>query len=94
MGKLVYLPGLHVERNGAASTTSDINVANGWRSGSETKITLRLQAPRTAAISIPAYGINIHSEHEVVVAGTAFKGWDAWVKDAPKFGEVPLQHAA
>jgi hypothetical protein len=91
-----YLPTLDVERNGAASTTTDINVANGWKSGLPGKVTLRAQVPRTAAVSIPAYGINIHTEHEVVIAGTAWKNWDAWAGDAPKLSNVPPMqpHAA
>jgi hypothetical protein len=89
-----YMPTLPVERNGAASTTTDLSVANGWKSHNRTAITLRAQVPRTAAVSVPAYGINIHSEHEVVVAGTAWRGWDAWAGGAPGLSNVPLQHAA
>jgi len=93
-----YMPTLDVERNGAASATTDINVANAWRTGRNTKVTLRAQVPRTAAVSVPAYGINIHTEHEVVIAGTAWKGWDAWAGKAPplgnKSGSVPMMHAA
>jgi hypothetical protein len=33
------------------------------------QVRLRGNIPRTAVISVPAYGINIHSEREVVVAG-------------------------
>jgi hypothetical protein len=93
-GKYKYMPTLPVERNGAASTTTDIIVANKWKEDSDTKITLRAQMPRTAAISVPAYGINIHGEHEVVVAGTAWRGWDAYAGKAPSLTRVPLQHAA
>jgi hypothetical protein len=89
-----YMPTLPVERNGAASTTTDISVANNWKATRTTQITLRAQVPRTAAISVPAYGINVHSEHEVVVAGTAWRGWDAWAGKAPPLHIVPLQHAA
>jgi hypothetical protein len=89
IGKYQHLPTLDVVRNGAASTSVSPNIANGW--GADTnRVVLRAQVPRTAAISVPAYGINVHSEQEVVVAGTAWKGWDAWAKQAPKFDEVPL----
>jgi hypothetical protein len=83
------VPKLQVVRNGAASTTSNADVANGW-SGDETRIVLRALMPRTAAISIPAYGINVKSEQEVVVAGTAWKKWDAWIKRAPRIMDVPV----
>jgi hypothetical protein len=83
-------PTIKVDRNGAASATTDPEVANGWKKGSLGNVVLRALVPRTAAISIPAYGINIHSEHEVVIAGTAFKAWDAWIKRAPTFDEVPI----
>jgi hypothetical protein len=96
---LVRLPGLHIARNGASSWTTDLDVANGWRKGSDPeyqgqKITMRAQVPRTAVISVPAYGINIHTEHEVVVLGTAWKGWDSFVNNAPHIRSVPLAHVA
>ena len=47
-------------------------------------------APRTAALSIPAYGINIHTEHECVIAGTAWAAYDVWNKPAPTFENFPL----
>ena len=79
----------NVVRNGAASTTTNSKIANGW-SQSSTRLVLRISAPRTAAISIPAYGINIKSEQEVVIAGTAWKGWDSWLGSAPDFEKVKL----
>lgn len=88
--KFTKLPTVRVDRNGAASTTTDIGVANGWAGAREGKITLRAVVPRTAAISIPAYGINVHGEHEVVVAGTAWKGWDAWAGKAPSLDKIPI----
>jgi hypothetical protein len=87
-----HMPTLDVVRNGAASTTTDPGVANGWGGGD--RVVLRAQVPRTAAISVPAYGINIKSEHEVVVAGTAWHGWDSWANRAPTFDQVPLKIAA
>jgi hypothetical protein len=88
-----YLPALEVDRNGAASTSISANISNGWGNGGN-RIVLRAHVPRTAAISVPAFGINVHSEREVVVAGTAWKGWDAWKEKAPGFEDVPLKHAA
>ena len=88
--KFEKAPTIKIDRNGAASTTTDIKVANGWMEGGKGKITLRAVVPRTAAISIPAYGINVHGEHEVVVAGTAWKAWDAWIGRAPTFEQVPI----
>lgn len=85
-----WLPTLDVQRNGAVSTTTDDTVANGWKQGTATGVVLRAQMPRTAALSVPAYGINEHSEHEVVAAGTAWKGWDVWAGKAPRFEDVPL----
>lgn len=89
--KVTYekLPTAKIDRNGAASATTDIGVANRWRRG-EGAVVLRAYVPRTAAISIPAYGVNIQSEHEVVVAGTAWKSWDAWLGSAPEFWAVPM----
>jgi len=84
-------PAIDVKRNGAASTTTDPGVANKW-DGQEDRVVLRAEVPRTAVVSIPAYGINVHKEREVVVAGTAWVGWDAWRKRAPEFSEVPMQH--
>lgn len=53
-------------------------------------VVLRAEVPRTAVLSVPAYGQNIHSEHEVVVAGTGWKGWDAWSGSAPSFKDIPM----
>lgn len=82
------LPNLELVRNGAASTTTDINVANGW-DGAD-RVVLRAVVPRTAVVSVPAYGINVQSEHEVVVGGTAWVGWDAWHRKAPAHNVIPL----
>jgi hypothetical protein len=41
---------------------------------------------------LPAYGVNIQGEHEVVIAGTAWKGWDAWYGSAPDVGKVKVGH--
>jgi hypothetical protein len=89
IGSYQHLPTLDVVRNGAASTSVSPNIANGW-GADKNRVVLRAQVPRTAAVSVPAYGINVHSEQEVVVAGTAWKGWDAWAQEAPEFDKVPL----
>ncbi len=83
------LPNISVKRNGAASTTTDVGVANRW-DGKSGRVVLRTEVPRTAVVSVPAYGINVQGEHEVVVAGTAWVGWDAWKDHAPTFDVVPL----
>jgi hypothetical protein len=89
-----HLPTMDVLRNGAASTTTSLSIANNWGGNSAGKVVLRSVVPRTAALSIPAYGINIKSEQEVVVAGTAWKGWDVWKGGAPGLTSTPLQKAA
>jgi hypothetical protein len=88
-----FLPALQVDRNGAASTSINPAVSNDWKPA-RNRIVLRAEVPRTAAISVPAYGINMQNEREVVVAGTAWKGWDAWKETAPPFEYIPLQQAA
>jgi hypothetical protein len=84
------LPDLVVKRNGAASTSSDRDVSNGW--DGTPRVVLRAEVPRTAVVSVPAYGINVQHEHEVVIAGTSWVGWDAWKDKAPSFEEVPMAH--
>jgi hypothetical protein len=54
------------------------------------RIVLRAEIPRTAVISVPAYGNNLQSEQEVVVIGGAWKGWDAWSGRAPSFDAIPM----
>jgi acyl-CoA-binding protein len=58
------------------------------------RVVLRAELPRTAVVSVPAYGINVKSEQELVVAGTAWKNWDAWSGRAPSFAEVPMNATA
>lgn len=84
------LPDLKVDRNGAASTSTDAHVSNSWGSDNG-RVVLRAEVPRTAVISVPAYGINVHSEHEAVVMGTAWHNWDAWKVQAPTFGDHPMK---
>ena len=82
------LPFMQLHRNGAQSGTTDASVANGWGGGNQ--IVIRAETPRTAIVSVPAYGINIQTEHEVVVAGTAWGPWDAWRGGAPTFERYPI----
>lgn len=84
-----FLPNVQVKRNGAASTSTDKDVSNHW-DGESGRVVLRAHVPRTACVSVPAYGQNVHSEHEVVVAGAAWKGWDAFKGRAPSFDDIPL----
>jgi hypothetical protein len=83
-----HIPDVHIERNGAASTSTDYMIANGW--DGQNRVVLRIATPRTGVLSVPAYGVNIQSEHEVVVIGSGWKGWDAWRHRAPQFDSVPL----
>jgi hypothetical protein len=76
-----------LERNGCASFSLAPTVSNNWGPES-TRLVIRAEAPRTALVSIPAYGQNEHHEREVVVAGTAWTRWDAWRKTAPTFKDV------
>lgn len=78
-----HIPDVKVNRNGAASFTTDLKIANEWKSGHDNAVVIRALVPRTAVISVPAYGQNVYGEHEVVVSGTAWKGWDAWARTAP-----------
>lgn len=85
----------NIVRNGAMSTTTSKDVANSWNAGSgNTKVVLRIDTPRTSVLSVPAYGINVHSEREVVVMGTSWGSWDAWKDNAPGFGDIPMKAAA
>lgn len=84
------MPDLSIQKNGAVSMTTDANVANGWRADSRSHVTVRAEVPRTAILSVPSYGINEHSEHEVVVAGTAWHAWDAWHGNAPRHNDIPI----
>lgn len=54
------------------------------------RIVMRAEVPRTAVVSVPAYGVNVKSEQEVVVVGTAWRNWDAWSGRAPSFDSVPI----
>ena len=82
----IRFPNAVISRNGCQSCTTDLGVANRWGGN----IVFRASAPRTAALSIPAYGINVHTEHECVLAGTAWQAYDVWNKPAPTFDNVPL----
>jgi hypothetical protein len=79
------LPEMTLERNGAASTSANPRVPEQFGS-----TIMRLKVPRTAVVSVPVYGQNLYGEQETVVAGTAYKAWDAWANTAPNFKQVPL----
>ena len=90
------LPDVKLKRNGLASTTLKRDVANEW-SGigklppSPMRVVLRFDVPRTAVLSLPAYGQNMHEEEEVVIFGGKNKWkWDAWLNKAPKFDRVAI----
>ena len=85
------VPHAYIKRNGAASFTTDIDIANGWAGGPDDPghYTIRAEVPRTAIISVPVYGVNVYSEHEVVIAGTGWKHWDVWQGNAPDLKTVP-----
>jgi hypothetical protein len=54
------------------------------------RVVIRAEVPRTAVLSVPAYGVNVHSEHEVVVTGTAWHHWDAYSERAPDAADIPV----
>ena len=81
------LPDLDLKRNGAASTSTNPDIANNWG-----HTVMRIEAPRTAVLSVPVYGQNVYGEQETIVTGTALKGWDAWQSPAPPFSAVPIGH--
>ncbi len=87
-GKYQQLPNLKLLKNGCASATSSMNVANDW-SGVGTnppdsqRVVLRIKAPRGAVLSLPCFGQNVYEEEEIVLAGTMWNAWDAWLDKAP-----------
>ncbi|PWT87310.1 MAG: hypothetical protein C5B54_12525, partial [Acidobacteria bacterium] len=96
-GRDVYtkLPALQLQRAGAQSTTSTRQVANDWngvgiRPEDPTRVVLRIAAPATSILSLPVFGQNAQSEHELVLMGTNDRWyWDAWRTTAPGFGSHP-----
>jgi hypothetical protein len=90
VGNLKYrlMPKVDIKKNGLASFSVADHIANNWDGSDRTVI--RLNAPRTAILSVPAFGKNTASEQEVVVAGTAWKKWDAYHRQAPSVGWVPI----
>lgn len=91
IAKYQEIPALEIKRNGVASATVDRDIANDWGSQYQ-RVVLRAELPRTAVLSIPVYGQNIYEEQEVVIAGTAWKKWDAWKGKAPRFDEVLMKY--
>ena len=93
----VRLPDTRIDRSGLASFTTDKNVAEKFAHHSEDRsVIIRAEVPRTSVVSVPAYGINVYGEREIVVAGNAWKGWDAWdvggEHSVPDFKAVPIEH--
>lgn len=86
--KYVKITNAKIARNGCASTTISSDVANGWNIYDQ--VVLRIHAPRTAVLSVPCFGQNVHSEQELVVLGTAWKDWDAFKGTAPRAEEWPI----
>lgn len=88
---------LRLKKNGAASTTLLPQVANEWRGvgtnpPNSKRVVLRLRAPRTAVISLPVFGQNIHDEQEVVISGTEWGPYDFWLDEAPgDENHIPIQ---
>ena len=92
------LPEISISRNGAASATFSAKVANEWngidvgRIDNPTRVVLRFKVPRTAVLSLPVFGQNVHDEKEVVLAGTrGHWKWDAWLNKAPEPNHVAMQ---
>ena len=55
------------------------------------RVVLRSSVPRTAVLSVPAFGQNMHGEREYTLLGTAWHNWDAWSRAAPEFDRVPMK---
>ena len=89
---------LYMIENGVLKVHKPGGSANDWSpfdpkdrpAPQQERIVLRADVPRTAVVSIPAYGQNIHSEHEVILGGLGWRGWDAWSDHAPTFQQVPM----
>jgi hypothetical protein len=96
IGEFTKLPDLQLKRNGVASTTTKRSVANEWNGVGDKpydarRVVLRFDAPRTAALSLPVFGQNIHSEEEVVLTGLqSGMKWDAWLDRAPEFNKQQI----
>jgi SPP1 gp7 family putative phage head morphogenesis protein len=85
-----------LQQNAAQSFTFDRSVANNWNGVGETppdaeRVVVRAKVPSTAIWSLPVFGKNIHSEQEVVVLGTPWKAWDAWLGKAPSATRVMIE---
>lgn len=88
--KYTKLPNITLKMNGAQSTAAKWTVANTWKGvdrpamENPQRVVIRMRTPTGAIVGLPVYGKNVHSEHEVVVAGVPLHGWDAWVDESPK----------
>jgi hypothetical protein len=95
--KFTRLPQLALKRNGAASATADPSTANSWggvhfKPANSKRVVMRMKVPRAAVLSLPCFGQNLQNEKEVVVAGTKWKAWDAWLDKAPGDDEsIPVK---
>jgi len=87
------LPDFKMQRNGAQSTTLDLDgVANTWQGAGgvslegppvNDRVVLRIQTPAASVLSLPVHGQNVYGEIEIVLTGLAWERWDAWQSKAP-----------
>ena len=84
------LPSIQLKRAAAQSFTAEPDIANSWSGvdvgpiAEPTRVVLRASVPRTAMLSIPAFGDNTIGEAEVIVLGIRdWNAWDAWFDKAP-----------
>ena len=92
------LPNAKLERNGAASATMDVSVANSWNGvdlphprNYYDRVVYRLKTPNTSVLSLPVFGQNVHGEREVVLIGSRGKWkWDAFKTTAPTINHMPI----
>jgi hypothetical protein len=90
---LVKLPDFKMQRNGAQSTTLDLDgTANTWQGAGgvhlagppvNDRVVLRIQTPNESVLSLPCFGQNHHNEQEIVLTGINWQKWDAWQGKAP-----------
>jgi hypothetical protein len=93
-GAFIKLPDFKMQRNGAQSTTLDLeNVANTWQGAGgvhlegppvNDRVVLRIQTPNESVLSLPCFGQNVHNEQEIVLTGISWQKWDAWQGKAPR----------
>jgi hypothetical protein len=100
-GHYARLPDVMLKRNGLQSSTLKRDVANSWAGvdvpdpSAVRRAVIRFDVPRTAVLSVPAFGKNVHEEREIVLLGT--KGtwkWDVWLDRAPGFEQMGVEKRA